>query len=99
MSTDKARHDVWASGDSYEKYVGRWSRLVAREFIRWLAILDGRQWLDVGCGTGEVTLLAKTRAKQGKAYGIDPASGALTLFDSSQPAILASTGIWTGHNP
>lgn len=29
--------------------------------------------LDVGCGTGEVALLAKTRAKAGKVYGIDPA--------------------------
>ena len=29
--------------------------------------------LDVGCGTGEVTLAAKTRAKQGAVYGIDPA--------------------------
>jgi ubiquinone/menaquinone biosynthesis C-methylase UbiE len=29
--------------------------------------------LDVGCGTGEVALLAKTRAVNGKVYGIDPA--------------------------
>jgi hypothetical protein len=25
--------DRWASGDLYEPYVGRWSRLVAREFL------------------------------------------------------------------
>jgi ubiquinone/menaquinone biosynthesis C-methylase UbiE len=36
-------------------------------------IKAGDSVLDVGCGTGEVTLLAKTRAKDGKVYGIDPA--------------------------
>jgi ubiquinone/menaquinone biosynthesis C-methylase UbiE len=36
-------------------------------------IKPGDSVLDVGCGTGEVTLLAKTRAKHGKVYGIDPA--------------------------
>lgn len=36
-------------------------------------IKSGDSVLDVGCGTGEVTLLAKTRAKHGSVYGIDPA--------------------------
>jgi len=49
------RKDVWAAGDLYEPYVGRWSRLVAREFLTWLAVPVNRDWLDVGCGTGALT--------------------------------------------
>ena len=32
------QHDVWASGNAYEPFVGRWSRWVAREFIEWLSL-------------------------------------------------------------
>lgn len=35
-------------------------------------IQAGDNVLDVGCGTGDVALLAKTRAKAGKVFGIDP---------------------------
>lgn len=35
-------------------------------------IKPGESVLDVGSGTGEVTLLAKTRARKGQVYGIDP---------------------------
>jgi SAM-dependent methyltransferase len=44
--------EIWASGDAYEKYVGRWSRKVAREFLVWLEVSRGQTWGDVGCGSG-----------------------------------------------
>jgi len=47
--------EVWASGAAYEPYVGRWSRLVAHEFLHWLALPAGGRWLEVGCGTGALT--------------------------------------------
>ena len=47
--------DMWDSGASYEPYIGRWSRLVAREFVSWLGSIRGQSWLDVGCGTGALT--------------------------------------------
>src|SRR5258706_15657298 len=37
--------DEWILGDAYEAYVGRWSRRVAAQFVRWLAIPPGRRWL------------------------------------------------------
>ena len=47
--------DRWAAGDLYELYVGRWSRLVARDFLGWLSPPSGLDWLEVGCGTGALT--------------------------------------------
>ncbi len=75
MSTKDAPKDVWASGNSYEPYVGRWSRLVAQEFIRWLAIPEGKRWLDVGCGTGALSQTILDIANPQKVKGIDRSEG------------------------
>ena len=45
----------WDSARAYEMYVGRWSRKVAAEFLRWLAPSPQLAWADVGCGTGALT--------------------------------------------
>jgi len=47
--------DSWALGEAYDAYMGRWSRLVAREFLHWLAADPECHWLEVGCGTGALT--------------------------------------------
>lgn len=47
--------EVWASGDAYEPYVGRWSRLVAAKFLDWLDVGPQKRWLDAGCGTGALS--------------------------------------------
>src|SRR5215207_7837999 len=64
--------DRWDSGDAYEPYVGRWSRLVAREFLRWLAVPPRSRWLDVGCGTGALSHTILTHAMPREVVGIDP---------------------------
>ncbi len=50
-----AAFDAWSAGDSYEHYMGRWSRLVAAEFLRCLDAPAGGDWLEIGCGTGALT--------------------------------------------
>ena len=64
--------DAWNSGDAYEPYVGRWSRLVAREFLGWLALPAGGRWLDVGCGTGALAQTVLALAAPSEVVGIDP---------------------------
>ena len=54
MAAEEAK-ERWTSGDQHELYVGRWSRLVAHEFLAWLQAPAGIAWLDVGCGTGALT--------------------------------------------
>src|ERR1041385_5147547 len=49
------------------------ARLLRKITVDQALIKPGDSVLDVGCGTGEATLLAKTYAKNGKVYGIDPA--------------------------
>jgi SAM-dependent methyltransferase len=67
--------DNWASGDKYEPYIGRWSRLVAREFLNWMAIPSGSTWLDVGCGTGALSQTILQFAEPAKVRGIDRSEG------------------------
>lgn len=67
--------DVWAAGDAYELYVGRWSRLVARDFIGWLGLSEGKRWLDVGCGTGALTQEVLARADPSAVIGVDSSQG------------------------
>jgi SAM-dependent methyltransferase len=69
---DVNKTDAWDSGSAYEPYVGRWSRLVAREFLGWLAVAPGRRWLDVGCGTGALVEAILALTAPGEVLGIDP---------------------------
>ncbi|MGW9195376.1 class I SAM-dependent methyltransferase [Micromonospora chersina] len=68
---------VWADGAAYEAYVGRWSRLVARDFLHWLALPPDLRWLDVGCGTGALTAAVLAEADPAHVTCVDPAAGFL----------------------
>ncbi|MEU8437939.1 class I SAM-dependent methyltransferase [Streptomyces sp. NPDC029216] len=68
---------MWAAGESYEPYVGRWSRPVAARFVRWLDAAPGGSWRDVGCGTGAVTRAVLDAAEPATVTGIDPSEGYL----------------------
>ena len=67
--------DTWDDGSAYESYVGRWSRLIASRFLRWLPIPPRGTWLDFGCGTGALTQTILTLADPRVVVGCDRSAG------------------------
>jgi SAM-dependent methyltransferase len=72
MSLDSPS-DRWDDGDAYERFMGRWSRCVADEFVNRVAAPTGARWLDVGCGTGALLDAILNRKRPAGLVGIDPA--------------------------
>ncbi len=56
-------------------YVGRWSRVVAREFVRGLCVPGRRRWLDVGCGAGALVRAIVEDAEPDAVSGIESVGG------------------------
>jgi len=79
--------DGWNAGNTYEGFMGRWSRPLAREFIGWLNAPPDGHWLDVGTGTGALAAAICELA--------GPAS--VVACDSSAPFIAAARG--ARHDP
>ena len=70
-----AQHDAWSGGDSYEKYMGRWSRRLAVEFIEGLEVGGGLDWVDIGCGTGALSAAVLAHCSPRSLVGVDPSDG------------------------
>ena len=73
------QRESWVSGTAYELYVGRWSRLVAREFLNWLNVPAKSHWLDVGCGTGILSQIILNSAAPSSVTGVDRLEGYVAL--------------------
>ena len=61
-----------SNGESYDNFMGRWSKLVAPEFVGWLGVERDKRWLDLGCGTGVLTRAILESASPTLVRGIDP---------------------------
>jgi SAM-dependent methyltransferase len=70
-----AAHDAWSAGDSYDLYMGRWSRQIANRFVRSLDAPENADWLDLGCGTGALTRAILEHGAPRSVTGVDPSEG------------------------
>jgi len=74
-SVSEAEAKMFAASAGYERFMGRWSRLLAPELIAYTGIKDGDRVLDVGAGTGSFGSAVEARMPSSKVVGIDPSPG------------------------
>jgi len=78
--------------ENYERYfVPRIGRPMAEELIARSGLRPGERVLDVGCGTGAVTRLAKEKVGSGAVTGLDLTPGMLAVARSVTPSELGIT--------
>ncbi len=69
-----AEFDAWSAAQSYEHYMGRWSRRIAAKFVEWLEPPRDAAWLEIGCGTGALTATILAECAPQSIVSIDPSA-------------------------
>jgi SAM-dependent methyltransferase len=82
--------DRWQDADAYERYIGRWSRRAADQFLAWLSAPARASWVDVGCGTGALSGQIVTRTDPARVVGIDPSADFVSAARERVAAPVAS---------
>lgn len=73
MSATPAPPHSFDDSESYERFMGSWSRAAAPAFLQWVAAPADGLWLDVGCGTGILVEKILETCGARAVVGVDPA--------------------------
>jgi SAM-dependent methyltransferase len=98
MSELPGKHDPRSSpyyasdGAAYERFLGRWSRLLAGPFADFARLPEDGRVLDVGCGTGSLAITLAERRQRGRVAGIDIAPPYIAFARSRGVAVEFAVG-------
>ena len=63
---------LFSESEAYERFMGGWSRQLAPSFLEFAGLEDGDSVLDVGSGTGALTVAVLSETESARVIGIDP---------------------------
>jgi SAM-dependent methyltransferase len=72
MTSPASDPPMFADAAAYQRFMGRYSDLLAHEFARAARVEAGRDVVDVGCGTGALTTVLADIAGAEHVAGVDP---------------------------
>jgi SAM-dependent methyltransferase len=76
---------MFGDAEAYDRFMGRWSHLVAPAFLDFAAISDAGRVLDVGSGTGSLAFAIAERKPDCEVVGIDPSNEYVAYANSRKP--------------
>lgn len=74
---------MFTLSEGYERFMGRWSRLLAPQYIAFAGIRDGERVLDVGTGTGSVASAVAAAMPASEIVAIDPSEAFIAYAKSN----------------
>jgi len=74
---------MFSMSAEYERFMGRWSRLLAPAYIAFAGAKDGDRVLDVGTGTGALVSALAAKLTSSEVTGIDPSEGFISYAKSN----------------
>jgi SAM-dependent methyltransferase len=97
------QHDRWEDAAAYDRFMGRWSRRLAEQFVSWLAIPRRSTWLEIGCGTGSLTSAICEHADPRQVTACDTSPGFVAFCREHIPCpdlrvVVASTDALPAHD-
>jgi SAM-dependent methyltransferase len=81
-----------SDGAAYERFLGRWSRVLAGPFADFARLPENGRVLDVGCGTGSLAITLAERRQRDRAAGIDIAPPYVAFARSRGMAVEFAVG-------
>ncbi len=71
----EAEAKMFAVSAGYERFMGRWSRLLAPPYVAFAGVKNGDRVLDVGTGTGSLAAAVEAGMPASEITGVDPSEG------------------------
>src|SRR3954447_7971956 len=80
-----SKPNMFGDAEAYERFMGRWSRLVALRLVDFTNLPEQGRMLDVGSGTGSLAFAIAKRKRRAHVLGIDPSKEYVAYATSRNP--------------